>query len=303
MHRAQPTVREHRFRSFDGQQLYAKEKGPGEHAASGVVLCFPPCVNSHEFFDCDVPGYSLMDFLAAAGFRVLAYDPRGFARSHRPADGRSITQEIELRDGERFLEFALARTGATTVSMVGYGSGTVVACNLASLHPGPVSALALMDFVWLHSQAAHSPPGVQEMLLARPDGYVQLAELAGFFEGALRLAEPQVRAWNAATFRVAPVGPFLKVWSPPPYVHSPGAIRAAVLIIRGTEAGITSESDSLDFLGRIGGSVRTLDVIEGAGPVPSLEAPHHRRVLQDIAWFLGRESPRSVPPRRPGELA
>ncbi|MBI5445724.1 MAG: alpha/beta fold hydrolase [Deltaproteobacteria bacterium] len=281
---------EHFLLSFDGQRLYATEKGTAEGA--GVVLCFPPCLNSHEFFDCPVPGYSLMDFLVSTGFRVFAYDPRGFGRSYRPPDGRSITQEVELRDAGAFLDFVLSETGTGAVAMVGFGSGGVAACNLASLRPERVSALALMDFVWLHSQAAHAPPGVREMLLACPDGYLPLSELAGFFEGALRFAEPEVCAWNAAAFRVAPVGPFLKVWNPTPYIPFPGEIRASVLILRGTEAGITSEADSLDFLGRVGGPLRILDVVEGAGPVPSLEARHHRRVLEDIAWFLGRQLPR-----------
>lgn len=279
-------MRAHEFQSFDGERLHAVDTGGTAH--SPVVLCFPPCLNSHAFFDCPVADYSLMGALAAAGSRVFAYDPRGFGESHRPADGRSVTQEVELRDAERFLRFALAESGAEAVSMLAYGSGTVAACNLAAMHPQQVRSLVLMDFVWLYSQAAHFPGSVRELLLARPDGYLPLAELPGFFDGLLRVVVPEIRAWMSAAAAVVPVGPILKVWEPLPYVCAPQNIRASVLIIRGTEAGITSEADSLDFLGRVSGPVRALDVLEGAGAVPSLEAQHYRRVQTDIAWFMGR---------------
>ncbi len=283
---------EHRFRSFDREVFYAKEKSPSEHGReSPVVLCFTPCCNSHEFFDCSVAGYSLMDSLAGAGFRVFAYDARGFGLSHRPPDGRSITPEIEVRDASSFLEFARSVTGAPAVSMVGFGSGSVAACRVATLFPEQVRALALMDFLWLHSQAAHIPPEARDLLLGSPAGYLNLVSMAGFFDAALRFVSPDVRAWNAKTFTETPVGPFLKVWDPLPYISSPENIQASVLILRGTEAGITSEADSLDFLGRVSGPVRALSVLEGAGPVPSLEERHYRRVLREIAWFFGRDLP------------
>jgi len=277
-------------KSFDGRALYVKEK----HAIANkmpdrVVVCFPPCLHDHQFFDCPISDYSLMDYLATKGFRVFAYDPRGFGSSYHPPDGRSITYESEQKDAEALVQFVLAQSGARTVSMVGYGSGTTLACSYALRYPEQVDALALMDFVWMVSQANHFPPDFKEMLLNQPNGYLKLSRISDMFDALMRpVVDPEILAWVNTTFTEAPVGPFLKVFNPLPFFKPADTIKASLLIIRGSEAGITSEADSLDFLSKTGSQVRALDVLEGAGPVPSLEKEHYRTVLQDIAWFLAR---------------
>jgi alpha-beta hydrolase superfamily lysophospholipase len=73
-----PLVKEHFFKSFDGKTLYVKEKSPEDDHAPKVILCVTPCVYPHQVFDWSVLDYSLMDYLVGKGFRVFAYDPRGF---------------------------------------------------------------------------------------------------------------------------------------------------------------------------------------------------------------------------------
>jgi len=286
----QVVAKDYYFKSFDGRTIYVKEKrAVADKKPAVVVVCFPPCVYNHHFFDCPVSGYSLMDYLARKGFKVFAYDPRGLGSSYQPPDGRSITYKVELKDAEALVHFVLAQAGARTVSMVAYGSGTTVACGHALRYPEQVDALALMDFVWMVSQAKHSPPGFKEMLLNQPNGYLKLSRIADSFDELLRpFVTPEILTWVNSTFTEAPVGPFLKVFNPLPFFKPADKIKASVLIIRGSEAGITSEADSFDFLSKTGSQIRTIDVLEGAGPVPSLEKEHYRTVLQDIAWFLAR---------------
>jgi pimeloyl-ACP methyl ester carboxylesterase len=286
----QVVAKEYYCKSLDERNIYVK----GKHAVADkkparIVVCFPPCVYSHHFFDCPLSDYSLMDYLARKGFEVFAYDPRGFGSSYHPPDGRSVTYESEQKDAEALIQFVLAQTGARTVSMVAYGSGTTVACGYALRHPEQVDALALMDFVWMVSQANQFPPGFKEMLLNQPNGYLKLSRLSDMFDALMRpFVDPEILTWVNATFDEAPVGPFLKVFNPLPFFKPADRIKASVLIIRGSEAGITSEADSLDFLSKTGSRIRALDVLEGAGPVPSLEKEQYRTVLKDIAWFLAR---------------
>lgn len=197
-------------KSFDGRTLYVK----GKSAVSGnrparIVVCFPPCVYSHHFFDCPVSDYSLMDYLAAKGFEVFAHDPRGFGASYHPPDGRSITYECEQKDTEALVQFVLAQTGARAVSMVAYGSGTTLACSHALRHPEQVDAMALMDFVWMESQANQFPPNFKEMLLNQPNGYLKLSRISDMFDTLMRpFVDSEMLTWVNETFTEAPVGPF-----------------------------------------------------------------------------------------------
>jgi len=285
---ASVVTKDHYFRSFDDKTIFVKEKSGVEKSSfRGAVVCFPPCIYSHHFFDCPVSDYSLMDDLAGQGFRVFAYDPRGFGSSYQPPDGRSITYEVELRDAEALVNFVLNETDAKTVSIVAFGSGAQVACGHALRYPEQVNALALMDFVWRVSPEPLSPK-FKEMLLGQPNGYLQLFLVADFFDRLLRLTTPEILDWVKSTFTKAPVGPLLTAFEPMPLIKPVAKIKASVLIIRGTQAGITSEADSFDFLSKISSQIRAIDVLEGGGPVPSLEKKHYRTVLKDIAWFLSR---------------
>lgn len=285
---ASVVTKDHYFRSFDDKTIFVKEKSGVEKSSfRGAVVCFPPCIYSHHFFDCPVSDYSLMDDLAGQGFRVFAYDPRGFGSSYQPPDGRSITYEVELRDAEALVNFVLNETDAKTVSIVAFGSGAQVACGHALRYPEQVNALALMDFVWRVSPEPLSPK-FKEMLLGQPNGYLQLSLVADFFDRLLRLTTPEILDWVKSTFTKAPVGPLLTAFEPMPLIKPVAKIKASVLIIRGTQAGITSEADSFDFLSKISSQIRAIDVLEGGGPVPSLEKKHYRTVLKDIAWFLAR---------------
>ena len=285
---ASVVTKDHYFRSFDGKTIFIKEKsGVEESSFRGAVVCFPPCIYSHHFFDCPVSDCSLMDDLAEQGFRVFAYDPRGFGSSYQPPDGRSITYEVELRDAEALVNFVLNETDAKTVSLVAFGSGAQVACGYALRHPERVNALALMDFVWRVFPEPLSPQ-FKEMLLSQPKGYLQLSHVEGFFAPLLRFTSPEIMAWVKSTFIVAPVGPLLTAFESMPLIKPASDIRAPVLILRGTQAGITSESDTFDFLSKVSSQIRVFDALEGAGPIPTLEKGNYRRVLRDIRWFLGR---------------
>jgi pimeloyl-ACP methyl ester carboxylesterase len=228
-----------------------------------------------------------MDYLARKGFRIFAYDPRGFGSSYRPADGRNVTYQVELEDAEALINFVLSETGLRTVSMIAFGSGSMVAGGHALRHPDQVESLALMDFVW-RVFPEPLPADFKEMLLNQPNGYLQISVVTDFFNRLLRFATPEIRAWVHSTFTEAPVGPFLTAFDPLPLIRPPDQVQASVLIIRGAQAEITSETDSFDFLSNISGQIRAIDVLEGAGPIPSLEKNHYQRVLKDIAWFLSK---------------
>lgn len=283
-----PFFKEHFFSSFDGTTLYVKEKSPEGDRSSKVILCLTPCVYSHQIFDCPVSDYSLMDALVGKGFRVFAYDPRGFGKSYHPQDGKDVTFEVELKDAEALIQFILSKSKTNCISIVAIGVGTALACGLAARHPERVVSLVMMDFVW-KVLPIPIPVQVKEMVLSQSGGYLRMDLLNPFFDQMLfRFFAPEIRSWIHSTFTEAPAGPFLATFETLPLVKSADLIRASAMIIRGSAVEVTSEEDSLGFLRTIKAPLRIFSAIQGAGAVPHLEKNCYQQVFEDIAWFFSR---------------
>jgi pimeloyl-ACP methyl ester carboxylesterase len=240
-----------------------------ENRSAKVVVCNSVGGFSHQLFDCPISDYSLMDYLAKKGFTVFAYDYRGFGSSYKPPDGRSVTFEVQLKDTEALVNFVLAETKTKSVSMLGFGIGTEIACSHVARHPDQVDALVTVDFVWKVC-AIQFPPDLKEMLLRQPNGYFKMSSFGGFFAGLFRFISPEVRAWFESTFTVVevPVGPYITILGAWPLLDDVEKIQAPVLIIYGTKSEVTTKADSFDFLSSINSQIRTIDILEDGGPIP-----------------------------------
>lgn len=134
-----------------GQQLHLKQKksvtGP---AAKVVVLVNPLSIPTLKAFD--VPGYSLMDALAAQGFDVWGLDFTGQGTSSYPAvmqktpsptgifplDAQQAVTELDTA-----IRFISQQTGKQSVSIIGWSWGAVVGAMYSIAHPKRVDHLVL----------------------------------------------------------------------------------------------------------------------------------------------------------------
>jgi pimeloyl-ACP methyl ester carboxylesterase len=281
-------IKDHYLKSYDGATIYVKEKYMSlESRSAKVVVCNAPAICSHQLFDCPISDYSLMDYLAKKGFTVFAVDYRGFGSSYKPPDGRSITLEVQLKDTEALVNFILAETKAKSVSMLGYGIGTQIACSHAVRHPDQVDGLVLVEMGW-KDLAIKPPLEAKEMGLRQPNGYFETSVLSEFLGGLFSTYSPEIRAWFGSTFTVAPVGPYITILGAWPLLDDMEKIQAPVLIIYGTKSAVTTKADSFDFLSSINSQIRVIDILEGAGAIPTFEKDHYQKVLKDIVWFLSR---------------
>jgi epoxide hydrolase 4 len=124
--------------------------------------------------------------LAAAGFRVVAPDTRGYNLSSRPA-GVGAYSADKLADDIRGL---IRERGAESAFVVGHDWGGTIAWTMAMNHPEVVDRLAILD-------AAH--PRTLQKELPRPG---QLRRSWYFFYFALPgLPDSQVRAGRFRFFR------------------------------------------------------------------------------------------------------
>jgi pimeloyl-ACP methyl ester carboxylesterase len=125
------------LQAADGAVLYADVTGEGERA---VVLAHGGRWNKASWAP-------QAGELAAAGFRVLALDFRGYGHSTGPgqADPLSAPLELDILAAVRYLR----RSGSTSVAVVGASMGGSAAADAAVREPGAIDRLVLLG----------SPPG------------------------------------------------------------------------------------------------------------------------------------------------
>jgi len=121
------------FPTEDGGEIYADLYGAGSR---GVVLAHGGQFNKESW-------EPQARTLAAAGFRVLAIDFRGYGRSRGPgqADPLSAPLQLDVLAAVRYLR----KNGATTVSVVGGSMGGSAAADASiASQPGEIDRVVLL---------------------------------------------------------------------------------------------------------------------------------------------------------------
>ena len=123
------------FPTQDGGLVYADVYGKGDH---GVVLAHGGRFNKESW-------EQQARALAAAGFRVLAFDFRGYGQSRGPgqSDPLSAPLHLDVLAAVRYL-----KTSAKTVSVVGASMGGGAAADASiEAEPGEIDRLVLLAAV------------------------------------------------------------------------------------------------------------------------------------------------------------
>jgi len=146
-------------RSVDGVRVAIREVRPArsKSGVDPVILLHGARVPGIASFDLPVPGGSLAEDLALrTGARVFLLDARGYGRSDRPAGlSRPADQSPPLcrshevvRDVDAVVRMVLARTGARTVTLLGWATGGLWAGQYAALWPERVGHLVLLNALY-----------------------------------------------------------------------------------------------------------------------------------------------------------
>lgn len=167
---ARAQSRSARIRTTDSTELHVKEWG-----ASGRTAIF-----THAWpLSADIWDHQAAA-LAEAGYRVLAYDRRGFGRSSQPAAGYDFDT---LSDD---LAAVIAETGARDITLVGYSMGGGEIVRYFSRHDGKqVAKAALVGAAASHLlKTDANPDGLDRAVF---DGIKQgvLGDRPGYLAGLL----------------------------------------------------------------------------------------------------------------------
>jgi pimeloyl-ACP methyl ester carboxylesterase len=131
--KSQTKVQPVSFETDDGGLIYADEYGHGDR---GVVLAHGGRFTKESW-------QPQAEELVRAGFKVLAFDFRGFGKSHGPGDTDMYTapMQLDVLAAVRYLR----KNGAKTVSVIGgsFGGSAAADASIAS-QPGEIDRLILL---------------------------------------------------------------------------------------------------------------------------------------------------------------
>ncbi|MFE4797907.1 alpha/beta fold hydrolase [Streptomyces sp. NPDC056708] len=130
--------------------------------------------------------------LAAAGFRAVAIDVRGYGRSSKPGDVEAYRMPAHVADNVGVVH-ALGERSAT---IVGHDWGSTIAAGSALLMPDVFTSVALLSVPYA-PRNGHRPSNVFSRIGGAEEFYVSYFQSPGRAEAEI---EPDVRGWLAGFY-------------------------------------------------------------------------------------------------------
>jgi pimeloyl-ACP methyl ester carboxylesterase len=168
----------HRLVSVPGGRIHLVEQGSG-----------PLVLLVHGFPESWYSWRHQLPALAAAGYRAVAIDVRGYGRSSKPADVAAYRILDHVADNVGVVH----ALGEQRAVVVGHDWGSPIAANSALLRPDVFSAVALLSVPYT-PRGAHRPTDVFAGLDDGHGGefYISYFQAPGRAEAEI---EPDVRGW------------------------------------------------------------------------------------------------------------
>jgi len=278
-----PDVARRRTLAIADGRLAALEAAPaGPVPVRGVAVLVPGFTGSKEDF---IP---LLSPIAAAGYRVIAYDQRGQYESSGPDRERAYSIALFARD---LREVIGAVGNGEPVHLVGHSFGGLVARNLVIAEPALVRSLTLLD----------SGPAGASLLPVRWLGlliglirlcgsavFAALAVLTARWTGVPAGRRPWLRYRLLRTQRAGLVGMGLALSREPDRVGELASTPVPVLVIAGENDDVWPPQVQEEMAGRLQASIV---IIKGAGHTPNEDQPEATAGAMISFWDTAEREP------------
>ncbi|MFI9275788.1 alpha/beta fold hydrolase [Kitasatospora sp. NPDC052896] len=152
--------------------------------------------------------------LAAAGYRAVAIDVRGYGRSTKPEDAAAYRM-LELVEDNAAVVRALGERSAV---IVGHDWGSTIAANSALVRPDVFHAVGLLSVPYL-PRSGPRPSEVFARMGGDEEFYVSYFQEPGRAEAEI---EPDVRGWLAGFYAALSADTMPAVGAPDPHFVSRG---------------------------------------------------------------------------------
>lgn len=268
----------------DNAKLYAKDWGTGKP----VILIHGWPLSSDSWDDQGMA-------LASAGYRVIAYDRRGFGRSSQPWSGYDYDT---LADD---LAAVVKHTGAQGATLVGFSMGGGEVARYMSRHQGKsVSKIVLVSSILpFRLKTKDNPAGAEQAAFdetARALGDDRAKFFTGFFEkffgvgGGSQPVSNEVLEWARSIAMQASLKATLECmrsFSSTDFRGDLPAFKVPTLIIHGTE----DKTVPIDASARIAAkAIGQSTLIEYEGATHGLFATEKKRLTADLLAFLDQRA-------------
>ncbi|MBZ4017687.1 alpha/beta fold hydrolase [Streptomyces purpurogeneiscleroticus] len=177
----QPTPVQHRLVRTPGGRIHLVEQGTG-----------PLVLFVHGFPESWYSWRHQLPALAAAGFRAVAVDVRGYGRSSAPAAVDAYRMLDHVEDTAAVIE----ALGAGSAVVVGHDWGSSIAAHTALLRPDLVTAVGLLSVPYA-PRGGPRPTEAFAALGGDEEFYVGYFQEPGRAEAEI---EPDVRGWLAGFY-------------------------------------------------------------------------------------------------------
>ncbi|MFI9103493.1 alpha/beta fold hydrolase [Streptomyces fildesensis] len=172
----------------------------------------------HGFPECWYSWRHQLPALAAAGYRAVAVDVRGYGRSSRPDDPDAYRM-LDLVEDNAAVVHAL---GERTAVIVGHDWGATIAANSALVRPDVFRAVGLLSVPYA-PRGGPRPSEVFAQLGGSEEFYVSYFQRPGRAEAEI---EPDVRGWLAGFYAAMSADTMPAPDAPNPhFVHPGGTLR------------------------------------------------------------------------------
>jgi pimeloyl-ACP methyl ester carboxylesterase len=284
----------------DGLRLYLWEKHDarfdGTFSQSGkiVLLVHGGTWSGRPDFDLQIRDYSLMDFLAKAGYDVWAIDIHGYGHSDKTDKDWSVLQTA-VADIAAAVETITRIRNVTQIDLLGWSAGTQRAGLYAMGHATQVSKLILYAPAWKGTEAYRErikkriANGGQPLTQYRVN--TEAAARSDFIDGELA-AHPQyeedvVAAYAEQALKTDPQSPnsFVEYTNLP--FLDPQQITVPTMVIYGEYDYFAQDDDLLPFFAKIKTHDKKLVLLPHGGHALMLEKDH-RRFQHEVLSFLDR---------------
>ncbi|MFG2227420.1 alpha/beta fold hydrolase [Streptomyces sp. NPDC048644] len=172
--------------------------------------------------------------LAAAGYRAVAIDVRGYGRSSKPADVAGYRMAAHVADNVAVVH----ALGERTATLVGHDVGSPIAADTALLRPDVCTAVALLGVPYA-PRNGHRPTEAFAAIGGDEEFYVSYFQEPGRAEAEI---EPDVRGWLAG-FYASLSGDTMPADGGHGHFFVPGGGRMSDRFVRGAVPSWLTEAD------------------------------------------------------------
>lgn len=197
----------HRMVPAPAGRIHLVEQGTG-----------PMVLLVHGFPECWYSWRHQLPALAAAGYRAVAVDVRGYGRSSRPDDPDAYRM-LDLVEDNAAVVHAL---GERTAVIVGHDWGATIAANSALVRPDVFRAVGLLSVPYA-PRGGPRPSEIFAQMGGSEEFYVSYFQRPGRAEAEI---EPDVRGWLTGFYAAMSADTMPAPDAPTPhFVHPGGTLR------------------------------------------------------------------------------